>query len=172
MKNRKKDCLAVYLLWAFGIAWILQIAAGMMFRAGAGLAYSALLAVSMFAPLLAAVLSGAGVKGMGWKPRIKGNIRWIMGAWFGPAALGAMGAALYFLMVPDALDTSFSYLHSVLGAEGVRQMESSGLSVQQYVISSCVASLTYAPWLNMLFAVGEEAGWRGVLYYHWHRWYW
>ena len=125
---------------------------------------ASMLAVSMFAPLLAAVLSGAGIRGMGWKPRIKGNIRWIMGAWFGPAVWGAMGAALYFLMVPDALDTSFSYLYNVLGAEGVRQMESSGLSVQQYVISSCVASLTYAPWLNMLFAIGEEAGWRGVLY--------
>ena len=55
MKNGKKNRLAAYLLWTFGIAWILQIAAGMMFRAGAGLAYSALLAVSMFAPLLAAV---------------------------------------------------------------------------------------------------------------------
>lgn len=164
MKNGKKNRLAAYLLWAFGVAWILQIAAGMMFRSGAGLAYSALLAVSMFAPLLAAVLSGAGIRGMGWKPRIKGNIRWIMGAWFGPAVWGTMGAILYFLMVPNALDTSFSYLPNVLGAEGVRQMESSGLSVQQYVISSCVASLTYAPWLNMLFAIGEEAGWRGVLY--------
>lgn len=88
MKNGKKDRLAAYLLWAFGIAWILQIAAGMMFRAGEGLAYSTLLAVSMFAPLLAAVLSGAGIRGMGWKPRIKGNIRWIMGAWFGPAVWG------------------------------------------------------------------------------------
>ncbi|MDY5484249.1 MAG: hypothetical protein SPF91_08700 [Clostridium sp.] len=164
MKNEKKDRLAGYLLWSFGIAWILQIAAGMMFRAGAGLAYSALLAVSMFAPLLAAVLSGAGVKGMGWKPRIKGNIRWIMGAWFGLAVWGTMGAILYFLMVPDALDTSFSYIYNVLGTEGIRQMESSGMSVLQYVIISCVAALTYAPWVNMLFAIGEEAGWRGVMY--------
>ena len=87
-----------------------------------------------------------------------------MGAWFVPAILGTIGAVLYFLMVPDALDTSFSYIYNTLGAEGIRQLESSGLSVQQYIIISCVASLTYAPWLNMLFAVGEEAGWRGVLY--------
>ncbi len=71
MKNEKKDRLAGYLLWSFGIAWFLQIAAGMMFRAGVGLAYSALLAVSMFAPLLAAVLSGAGIKGMGWTRRFR-----------------------------------------------------------------------------------------------------
>lgn len=110
MKSGKRDCLAAYLLWAFGIAWILQIAAGLMLRAGAALAYTALLAVSMFAPLLAAVLSGAGIRGMGWKPRIRGNIGWIMGAWFVPAILGTLGAALYFLMVPDALDTSLSYI--------------------------------------------------------------
>ena len=164
MNNGERGRLTAYLLWAFGIAWVLQAAAGMMFRAGAGLAYTALLAVSMFAPLLAAVLSGVGIRGMGWKPRIKGNIRWILGAWFGPAVWGTLGAALYFLMVPDALDTSFTYLYNMLGTEGVRQMESSGLSVLQYAISSCVASMTYAPWLNMLFAIGEEAGWRGVLY--------
>ncbi len=118
----------------------------------------------VFAPLLAAVLSGAGIRGMGWKPRIKGNIRWIMGAWFIPAILGTIGAALYFLMLPDALDMSFSYIYNTLGAEGIRQLENSGLSVLQYSIVSCVASLTYAPWLNMLFAIGEEAGWRGVMY--------
>ena len=110
MNNGKRNCLAAYLVWAFVIAWILQVAAAMMLRSGAALAYTALLSVSMFAPLLAAVLSGAGVKGMGWKPRIKGNIGWILGAWFVPAILGTLGAALYFLMVPDALDTSLSYI--------------------------------------------------------------
>ena len=168
----KKRSFLAYLLWAFGIAWVFQITAGILYRKGNGAAYTIILAVSMFAPLLAAVLSGAGVKGMGWKPRIKGNIRWIIGAWFVPAILGTIGAVLYFLMVPDALDMSFSYIYNTLGAEGIRQLESNGMSVLQYIIVSCVASLTYAPWLNMLFAVGEEAGWRGVLYYHWHRWYW
>ena len=65
MKREKKNRLAAYLLWAFGIAWVLQIAAGILFHSGDGMAYTALLAVSMFAPLLAAVLSGAGIKGMG-----------------------------------------------------------------------------------------------------------
>ena len=93
MKNRKKDCLAVYLLWAFGIAWILQIAAGMMFRAGAGLAYSALLAVSMFAPLLAAVCPEQVSKEWAGSPVLKetsagswapGLVRLLGGPWVPP----------------------------------------------------------------------------------------
>lgn len=164
MKIEKRSHLAAYLLCAFGLAWILQIAAGMNFRAGNSMAYSVLLAVSMFTPLLAAILSRVGIREIGWKPRIRGNIRWILFAWFAPAVLGTIGAVLYFLMVPNALDTSLAYIFNLLGAEGVRQLESRGLSVPLYSMISCVTALTYAPWINMLFAVGEEAGWRGVMY--------
>lgn len=38
------------------------------------------------------------------------------------------------------------------------------MSVPQYTAVSCIASLTCAPWINMMFTIGEEAGWRGVLY--------
>ena len=32
-----------------------------------------------------------------------------------------------------------------------------------YVLSSVIGCLTYAPFINMLLAVGEEAGWRGYM---------
>ena len=164
MKDRKQNALSAYLLWAFLIAWILQIAAGLMYRRGNGGVYTALLSISMFAPMLAAVLSGAGLRGMGWKPRLRGNGRWILAAWFGPALLGITGAALYFLLVPKALDLSFGYLYAVMGAEQAAQLEASGLSISMVALSNCLAALTYAPLINMFFAVGEEAGWRGVMY--------
>ena len=126
--------------------------------------YSVLLAVSMFAPLLAAVLSGSEIRSIGWKPHIKGNLRWILVAWFAPVALGAAGAALYFLLVPNAFDTTFAYVCTLLGNEGLSQLESNGLSIQTYAIISTVSAITYAPFVNMLFAVGEEAGWRGTMY--------
>ena len=55
MKDRKQCALTPYLLWAFLIAWALQIAAGLMYRRGNGMVYTALLSLSMFAPMLAAV---------------------------------------------------------------------------------------------------------------------
>ena len=131
MKSTKKGNLIIYMLCAFGIAWVLQIAAGLMFRAGNAGMYSALLSISMFAPLLAAIISGAGLRGMGWKPRIKGNVKWIAATWFVPAVLGTVGAALYFLLVPDALDTSLSYITAALGADAIHQMEGSGISVSR-----------------------------------------
>ncbi|MGN0773772.1 MAG: lysostaphin resistance A-like protein [Candidatus Ventricola sp.] len=164
MKDRKQSSLTVYLLWAFAIAWALQIAAGLMYRRGNGVVYTALLSLSMFAPLLAAVLSGARLRGMGWKPRLRGRLRWVLAAWFAPALLGAAGAALYFLLVPKALDLSFSYIRAALGAEQIALMEAGGLTLTQYALSSCIAALTYAPLINMCFAIGEEAGWRGVMY--------
>ena len=54
--------LSKYLLWAFGVAWIFQIIAGILYRKGNSMSYSVLLAVSMFAPLFAAVLSGTEIR--------------------------------------------------------------------------------------------------------------
>ena len=156
--------LSKYLLWAFGVAWVFQIIAGILYRKGNSMSYSVLLSVSMFAPLFAAVLSGAEIRSIGWKPHIKGNIRWILVAWFAPVALGAAGAALYFLLVPNALDTTFAYIRTSLGVESLSQLESAGLSVQLYACIGAVSAMTYAPFVNMLFAVGEEAGWRGTMY--------
>ena len=156
--------LSKYLLWAFGVAWVFQIIAGILYRKGNSMSYSVLLSVSMFAPLFAAVLSGTEIRSIGWKPHIKGNLRWILVAWFAPVALGAAGAALYFLLVPNALDTTFAYIRTSLGVASLSQLESAGLSVQLYAIISTVSAITYAPFVNMLFAVGEEAGWRGTMY--------
>lgn len=156
--------LSKYLLWAFGTAWILQIIAGVLYRKGNSMSYSVLLALSMFAPLLAAAMSRSEIRRIGWKPHIKGNIRWILFAWVVPAILGAIGAALYFLLVPNALDTTFAYARTLLGEEGLAQLESNGLSVQLYAVISAVSAIAYAPFVNMLLAVGEEAGWRGTMY--------
>ena len=75
-----------------------------------------------------------------------------------------IGAALYFLITPGAWNLSFAYVRASLGAEGVQQLESSGLSLKMYAVISIVSAVAYAPFINMLLAVGEEAGWRGTMY--------
>ena len=40
--------LSKYLLWAFGVAWVFQIIAGILYRKGNSMSYSVLRAVSMF----------------------------------------------------------------------------------------------------------------------------
>lgn len=162
--KKNAGTLTEYLLWSFGAAWILQIIAGLLFRQGNRTAYSALLSLAMFTPLLAAAVTRPGLRQLGWKPCIKKNIGWFLSAWFLPAVMGTIGAALYFLITPDAWNLSFAYVRASLGAEGVQQLESSGLSLKMYAVISIVSAVAYAPFINMLLAVGEEAGWRGTMY--------
>ena len=159
--------ISKYLVCAFGVAWILQIAAGLLFQNGYRIGYSALLSLSMFAPLLAAGVSGYGLRQLGWKLQFRKNLRWLLIAWLLPAILGVIGAALYFLVTPDAWDTTFSYANGLLGAEGLRQLEANGLSLKQYAVISTISAVSYAPFINMLLTIGEEVGWRGTMYPEW-----
>lgn len=160
----EKGNLKKYLLWSFLIAWILQVTASILCIKGKLGLYQIVLSISMFAPFAAAILSGKEWMKVGFMPRIKGNVRWLFYAWFAPAILGTLGAALYFLLFPKALDTEFGMLYAALGEAGLAQMEAGGLTVKFYVAINVIASITFAPWINMLFAIGEEVGWRGYMY--------
>ena len=53
--QERKLALRAYLLWAFGIAWVLQITAGMLYRSGHLLAYSNQL---LLGPLMVGLVGG------------------------------------------------------------------------------------------------------------------
>lgn len=153
-----------YLIWTFLIAWIMQAIVAVLYRHGLSFAGQLLMAVMMFAPLLGVLLAGAKLPGMGWKPRLKGNVKFLLAAWFLPALLAVIGAALYFLVFPGHFDLSGDYLQAVAGSEMLEQLAAQGVTYPMYLLIIAVACLTYAPLINMLLAVGEEAGWRGFLY--------
>ena len=153
-----------YLFWTFLIAWILQVVAAVLNRNELITAQKMLIAVVMFAPLLGVLLSGQKLSGMGWKPRLKGKIKTLLAAWFLPAVLTAIGAVLYFVVFPGHFDRNGGYLLATVGPEMLEQLEAQGVTYSMYMLVGAVGSLTYAPLINMLTAVGEEAGWRGFLY--------
>ncbi|MDO5122818.1 MAG: CPBP family intramembrane metalloprotease, partial [Erysipelotrichaceae bacterium] len=98
-----------------------------------------------------------------WKPVLKENVKAILTAWFLPAVLTFLGALIYFLIFPGHFDLSGSFLdESVPGA--LEQLEAQGLTYTMYVLITAVSCVTYTPLINMVPAVGEEAGWRGFLY--------
>ena len=153
-----------YLVWTFLIAWVLQVIVAVLSRNGYAAIGRLLISVVMFAPLLGVLLSGQPLSGMGWKPRLKGKIKILLAAWFLPAVLTAIGAALYFVVFPGHFDISGEYLVSAAGPEALEQLEAQGLTYPMYILVSVVSCLTYAPLVNMVLAFGEEAGWRGFLY--------
>ena len=157
------------------LAWGIQIAVSvignniggmtgtMIFRGG--------LAVCMFMPLLAAIISKADIKGMGWKPKLKGNLKWILFALFVPVTLTILGFVIFFAIWPDLFSLDGSYLLKTVEEMGMdpseykAAIEQTGMSMTGLTFITAVQCVTYAPFINMFFGIGEEAGWRGFLYH-------
>lgn len=79
-----------YLIFTFGIAWIMQGAIAVLYKAGHTMIGQLLMAVMMFVPLFGVMVSGFTLKDIGWRPHIKRNIGSVLIAWFIPAALTVM----------------------------------------------------------------------------------
>ena len=159
-----KNSVVKYLAWTFGLAYLVQAGVGLLYKNGNAMIGRMVMAAMMFVPALGVLLSGNKLSGMGWKPRVRRNIKSILTAWFGPALLSTIGAALYFLVFPGHFDLSGKYMTASAGPEALEQMAAQGLSYPLYVLISVIACLTYAPLLNTFVALGEEIGWRGFLY--------
>lgn len=171
MTTKEKQGFGLYFLFAFGLAWLCQIYASLLLiRDGNAALYRLLLTVSMFGPLLAVLLVQKVFlrqpTGIGWK--VQGKRRYWLAAWFGPAVFTVLAAVLYFAVFPHRLDLSGSWLATAYGgemdAETLRR--ELGVSNLSYMLETGLFAVTLAPPINMLAAVGEEAGWRGYMMPH------
>lgn len=172
MKNLDTNTktLYKYLAWSFGLAYAVQFfIAYVNFKlqdsSNLTLAVVAqyITAAMMFIPLISVLLSGGKIRDMGWKPRIRKCVPFFLLAWFAPAILTAIGAAIYFLIFPTHLDLTGQYLADAAGQEALDTI-TYVMTYPQYVLINVIACLTYAPLINVFPSVGEEAGWRGYMY--------
>jgi len=163
MKN-----LIRYLLIAFGGAWVLQavaIVAMQMVPAELQTAvFQIPVAVSMLVPLLAVIIVSKGISptktGIKWGIHLKGRIKWIFIAFFGPLVFTLVGATLYFAIFNQDLTLEGGFITAQYPPEVLEQLP---FSPSFLVLISLVSALTYGPLINMFFAAGEEAGWRGFM---------
>lgn len=153
-----------FLLWTFGLAYLIQLGAAFVANSGNLMLGRLIIAGMMVVPTLGVLLAGGSLRGMGWNPQLRRNWKSFLIAWFAPIALTAVGAALYFLVFPSHFDLSGSNLTAAVGEEALAQLEGQGLTYPLYVLISTVGSVTYAPLINTVVALGEELGWRGFLY--------
>ena len=170
MSTKEKQSFALYFLLAFGLAWLCQVYGSLLLlRDGNAAVYRALLSVSMFCPLVAVLAAKRIVlhqpTGISWRPRLKGNGRYLLAAWFGPAVLTLLGAVLYFAVFPSRLDFSGSWLVAAYGGEMDAQTLRSqlGVSTLSYLLQNGLFAVLLAPAINMFPALGEEVGWRGYM---------
>lgn len=173
MTAKEKQGFGLYFLFAFGMAWLLQVYASLLLlRDGNAAAYQLLLVVSMFCPLVSVLLVQKfwlhQPTGISWRPRLKGNGRYLLAAWFGPAVFTVLAAVLYFAVFPHRLDLSGSWLAAAYGGEMDAQTlrRELGVSNLSYMLETGLFAVTLAPVINMFAALGEEAGWRGYMMPH------
>ncbi len=93
-------------------------------------------------------------------PHIKGNIKYYLIAWFGPAVLTIIGAVIYFLMFPEEYDSQMSNAIQIYADQGI-QFTTQQLRIA--TVSQLVTAVVIAPVLNCITCFGEEWGWRGYL---------
>ena len=160
-----------YVAITYAAAWALQIVGSVFFinnqTMTGKLVFQGCLSVCMFAPLLAALLVKADFRGMGWKPKFKGNIGWLFFcAYIATGITTAAGAVLFFQLFPTTFDTFGSYTiaqYEAIGQDFNKILEESGMTYQTYMLAS-IPGMLFAPFINTFLAIGEEAGWRGFLY--------
>ena len=165
-----KRRLAIYLLVTFVLTWGVCIPAGIAlgtFEDGesSSVTMIVLVAVSMFFPLVGALVANAACPKdarieLGARPRVNGNGRNYLVAWFGPAIVVLLGIAVFFVTHPGMFDPTMSAYLSLIEASGGTIPEM-GVTTYALIVASAVI---YAPFINMIPAFGEELGWRGMLF--------
>ena len=165
MENRtNKKQFIIYLIAALVPAWIVQFIASQLALKGDVAMFRIIMAACMFIPFLAVLIARIPLKGMGWIPHLKGRLKWVFFAMWMPLVFNLAGAALYFLIFPGHFDAEFETMKLTLGEAGLAQLEAQGMTLELYIISTCISALTIGPFYNMIFAIGEEVGWRGGMY--------
>ena len=158
-----KKKFRIFIAGAFGIGWILQIIGSLLARQGSQLGFTLLLTLAMYAPFIATLIAKIPVKGMGWKPKLKGKVRFCLAAWLLPGVFTILGGILYYIIFPNRLDLTGQYLTMQAGEAAMQQLEALGITVSMYLAIMTVQIFTYAPFINMFAALGEEVGWRGAM---------
>ncbi len=165
-----KKHLVKYILFVFISAYILEIIASIFAIKNPGgfgkTIFQVMLMALMFTPFFGTLFAKGNLKGIGFMPKFKGVAYLIPLCWFGPAIVASLGGAIFYIIFPDMFDLTGSYIQSQL-PEGVNildELAKAGINYKMYIVIAIIQSVTYAPLINMLLALGEEVGWRGFLY--------
>jgi len=164
----KRKSLFWFLVIAFGISWGL-FSLPQIFKTDQALFVpltQAAFALAMWGPGVAAVLTTLIVEKQPFKSlrlNTLGLRRFYIWAWLLPPALTLLTLATTLLLGTGQFDTSFTLLRDALAKAPAGTPIP---SLSQVVIMQLLFAVTLAPFVNILFAMGEELGWRGFLLPH------
>ena len=97
----------IYMIVAFGLAWILEIIASIFGNNGNQMVFRIILVIAMFMPFTATLIARIPLKGMGWVPHLKGKIRYVFFALWMPALLASLVEFCFLSSIPRRLILNF-----------------------------------------------------------------
>ncbi len=119
-------------------------------------------ALAMWGPGLAAIVTTLAVQKEPFQSlnlNRLGPKRFYVWAWFLPPVLSIIGGLVTLLFGVAKLDTSFTLIRETMAQAADGEVVPAGLVVAAQI----ALAILFAPFINVLFALGEELGWRGFL---------
>lgn len=148
---------------AFLAAYIPLTIAGLAYKGGNTILCLLLFRfIAVFIPLIAVLIARLPFKALGWKPKF--SFKYLLGALIGPQILSWIGAGIFFIFNKDAFGVSLDAYLAMMPAEAGSVFAGAGADPVPVLITVIVMSLTFLPISQILPSLGEEAGWRGVMY--------
>ncbi len=157
--------LMTFLIVAFGISWILFFAPMLLVNLDAQtrqLASLGLISLGMWGPGIGALIATRWIEGKSFRSlrlNTLGSKRMYLWAWLLPPALSILGGLFTILFGVAQFDPDLTLIRtSMVGAPGAEN-----INPWIVVLAQSAFTFTLAPLINILFALGEELGWRGYL---------
>ena len=160
-----KKSLTWFLVITFVFSWLFfvaPLALGDVDATTKQLAIQGLWAIAMWGPGLAAIIVTLFVAKQPFSSlrlNTLGPKRFYLWAFFLPLGLAVLGGLFTLLFGIAKLDLNFTMMRTAMEAAPGGSEIPPGV----VVLIQAVSAITIAPFINMLFTMGEELGWRGYL---------
>jgi membrane protease YdiL (CAAX protease family) len=122
-------------------------------------------AIAMWGPGIAAIIATVLIEKLPFKNlrlNTLGPKRFYLLAWLLPIGLTVLGGLLTLLFGLAKLDLNFTMIREAMASAAGGK----SIPVEMIMLIQILFAFTLAPLINVLFALGEELGWRGFLLQH------
>jgi membrane protease YdiL (CAAX protease family) len=154
-----------FIIIAFAISWPLFLAPLLLQNlepATRLIATQGLWALAMWGPGIAALITTLIITKIPFKTlrlNTLGPKRYYLWAWLLPPVLVTLSGLLTIIIRTGQIDTEFTFMQKQMDLTGTHLPVSTGT----LVLIQIVQALLLGPLINVVFAMGEELGWRGFL---------